>query len=579
MKRILILGSGTQQLPAIRAARNLHIHATVFDRNTKALGNREAHRFLPIDIYDEDSALAKAQELHQEITFDGVMTMGTDCSTTVARIAEALALPGIDYKSASILKDKAEFRRFCQEHNLPIPRFAVFATNTEGLNSAVNFFNKEGFTECVLKPTRNMGARGVCIVRSEIDIERVFNYARHFASSGYMLIEEKIDIPEYSVDAFVIDGRVHILGIADRFIALDPNRIELGHTLPAHMDAQGLDMIKELFQTIAGILKIEAGALKGDIFYDKSTVVLGELAGRLSGGYMSGWTIPLAYGIKPAEIAVLTAIGKTPSYTQIAPNRANYAAEQAIISMPGIMYAIVGNKTCIQNTWCKHIFLMRRIGERVPFPRNNTEKVGNVIFTATTRQKLEEHRRYIATFFQVHLKPCVDETTRFLFAHEVEVDLPSLGCALPPVLQSYRETYLFPESILPWNEKRFTMCLDYDLYSQYKEYKRQHRTPVTGHGKAETQKTDALSEEGTDQGSLDQAEETTNVFFSFLNAAESEALVSIRQGAIAQADILLFHAIERGGMQALRYMQESVQYDTTESFTQLCYELYLQRFS
>ncbi len=71
MKRILILGGGIQQLPAIRAARGLHIHTTVFDKNQKALGSRESSVFFPIDIYNEAAAVEYAKSLHENHAFDG----------------------------------------------------------------------------------------------------------------------------------------------------------------------------------------------------------------------------------------------------------------------------------------------------------------------------------------------------------------------------------------------------------------------------------------------------------------------------------------------------------------------------
>ncbi len=563
MRRILILGGGTQQLSIIRAARDQMLYTVVFDKNPLALGRREAHKFQIVDIYNEEESLQAALEMHEVNPFSGVLTMGTDCSLTVARIAKELKLPGIPYATAEILRDKLAFRTFCREHNLPIPEFCAISTDNSGLIAAQEFFKSGNFDACVLKPTRSMGSRGVITVRSEKDIELFFEKTLPYTTKDTMLIEAHVGLPEYSVDAFVIDSRVNISGVAERTISIDPYNIELGHSLPADIDSFGVEGMSKLFQKIAELLQITSGTLKGDIFYKDDSIILGEMAARLSGGFMSGWTIPYAKGTNPATVAVLAAISALPSQKSLVPSRSLYASEISIISMPGTTKRLEGSKLCIEYDWCKHIFLHREIGSRVSYPSNNTDKIASIVFTASTKRLLIERRKYLLAHFCAFLSPNDSETNSFLFSKYVEALYPDLGCPLPSFISEILGSFVFPDDISPWNAQKMVLNLGNIVHDKYRAF---------------------LSDIGEEHILLGpynttREEEDSAQFFMVLHQAEKNGVLNVGKSIPDNRDILLYHVARRGGYQGLRYICDSVAADKKGTITNSCYELYLQRFS
>ena len=67
-KKILILGAGLMQTPAINAAKHLGFKAVVVDANKNAVAVPLADEFYPVDLKDRPALLDLAKKLN-ELTF------------------------------------------------------------------------------------------------------------------------------------------------------------------------------------------------------------------------------------------------------------------------------------------------------------------------------------------------------------------------------------------------------------------------------------------------------------------------------------------------------------------------------
>jgi biotin carboxylase len=120
-ERIIILGAGVMQGPAIRIARELGLFAVVADGNPDAPCASMADQFAHIDLKDKEGIEAFARSLQNDGGLAGIMTAGTDFSATVAWVAEKLGLPGIPYEAALNASDKARMRACFDKAGLPSP--------------------------------------------------------------------------------------------------------------------------------------------------------------------------------------------------------------------------------------------------------------------------------------------------------------------------------------------------------------------------------------------------------------------------------------------------------------------------
>ncbi len=170
--------------------------------------------------------------------------------------------------------------------------------------------------------------------------------------------------------------------------------------------------VESVFQAGIRALGIDNGAAKGDIKLTANGPMVGEIAARLSGGYMSGWTFPLATGVEVTEAALNIAVGLPPG--DLSPHVKKVCAERALISLPGIVEDVGGSEKARDVKGVCEVFLRVTAGDSVVFPTNNVEKCGNVLAVGDTLDEAETAASRALGQFQIRLRPLVQVTTEHL---------------------------------------------------------------------------------------------------------------------------------------------------------------------
>lgn len=407
-KHILILGGGVMQLPAIRIAKRKGWRVILADANRSAPGIPLADNFEHVDLKDKEKMTRTALSYREKNELDGVFTAGTDFSTTVAWVAEKCGLPGIPFDVALAASDKIIMRQALVAKGVPCPGFVAL----EARDDPASYLDQVPLP-VVIKPADNMGSRGVRRVDTLLDLKQAFCLALQSSRTGRVIMEVYMSGDELSVDALVANGEIHICGIADRHIFFPPYFVELGHTMPSVLDEAVLSEAMEAFKAGVRALGINHGAAKGDIKLTPDGPMIGEIAARLSGGYMSGWTYPYASGVEVTEAALHLAVGLP--LGDIKPRCNQVSAERAFISIPGCVAEINGIELVKKIPGVKDLFLRVEPGAKTVFPTNNVEKAGNVITQAANRaEAIQAAEQSLAAVF-LRLKADEPETNRFLF--------------------------------------------------------------------------------------------------------------------------------------------------------------------
>ncbi|UTC90139.1 ATP-grasp domain-containing protein [Treponema denticola] len=402
-KRILILGAGLMQGPAIRAAKELGCEVIAVDGNPNAVCAKEADKFFPIDLKDIPALIDLAKSL-KEKGLHGVFTAATDFSVSVAAIAESCSLPGHSLEAARRASDKVLMRESFEKHGVPSPKFTHIFKNE--IDKALQILKQKAIPfPLTVKPADNMGARGCRLVYSQDELRPSLEDAVNFSRSGKAIAEEFIDGEEFSLEALVINGEIFLNALADRHIFFPPYFVEMGHTIPSIKSKEECDELIRVFFLGIKALGLTNGAAKGDIFLRKAdpkkngkrTACVGEIAARLSGGYMSGWTVPYSSGFDVTKAAVKIALGepvdelpnseaarfsaeRAASFS--AERAALFSAERAWISVPGIIKKIYGLEEARSTKNIKDVLPRLFEKDEAVFPKNNVEKCGNVLSSA-----------------------------------------------------------------------------------------------------------------------------------------------------------------------------------------------------
>lgn len=409
-EHLLIVGAGLMQLPVIDLAKKNAISTVCLDGNPDAPGREKADFFYRVDIKDESACLKAAKAHRARHRLDGVITVGTDFSTTVAWIAEHLSLPGLPYRTVLLAKDKGRMRARFAEKNVPSPRFEI-RSGADDLARPPVF----GFP-AVVKPVDNMGARGVRRVDDPDGWRQAAQEALSFSSSARIIVEQYIDGPEFSLDAIVRSGEVRITGFADRHIFFPPHFVELGHSFPSAFSSEVVSAVSRAFIEGIQALGLTEGAAKGDVKLGPEGPVIGEIAARLSGGFMSGWTYPLSSGRSSILWAVETALGRPLS--EQGPDLGRPVVERAFFSIPGELASIEGIAQARAVPGVEEFFTLAKAGDQVVFPRNNVEKCGNLLVTGATRAEAEARADEARSRLLLRLKPRCPATEAFLRADD-----------------------------------------------------------------------------------------------------------------------------------------------------------------
>ncbi len=371
---ILIIGGGLMQVPVTEAARDLGLCTLVMDKNPEAPAFGLADHVLHADIAHLDEAVRAVEDFSKKhFVPSGVITAGTDFPTTSARIAEHFGLPGISLETALRAKDKILMRECFLAHGCRQPRFVPILSENDLEKIPEDHF------PLVIKPADSMGARGVRRVDMREGLAGAYRDAVIHSPTARVIAEDFIPGEELSMDALVWKGEIMVRGVADRIIERPPFFVEMGHVLPSRLPGDILANAEKVFAQGIRALGIENGAAKGDIRVNEKGAFIGEIAARLSGGFMSGYTYPYATGVNLLAGAIRIALGQAPG--DLTPKSSFTSFEKAILAEPGRIGKISGVDAARKVPGIKQIFLSVREGDLVKSPTNNVEKCGNIIAT------------------------------------------------------------------------------------------------------------------------------------------------------------------------------------------------------
>ena len=437
MEKILILGAGLMQKKAILSAKKI-AKAVVIDKNPFAPCVSLSDEFYPVDLKDKEGILALAKKLSEgDDKLIGIFTAGTDFSSSVSYAAEKLNLPCHSYISSLNASDKKRMRKIFQEKQIPSAKFISFSKDNYSFSIAQNFALLLGFP-VVVKPSDNMGSRGCRIAENSLELEKAVEESFKFSSSKTVIIEEFLDGKEFSIDALVYEDSFTVTGFASRHIFYPPYFIEMGHTLASLISEEDRLNLIATFALAVKSLGLSCGAAKADIKLTSNGPRIGEIAARLSGGYMSGWTFPYSSGFDLTEQALKIACSIKPEkllsrrkqipylppescknfsspFNLFEIPQDSFSAERAWISIPGTVKDVLGLSEAEKVSGIMDVIPLKlKHGEKVSFPRNNVSKCGNVISKAETLDSAVSSAEKAVSKIIVRLKENDEETEKFL---------------------------------------------------------------------------------------------------------------------------------------------------------------------
>lgn len=372
-RSIIILGAGVMQIPLIRKAREMGLFVIVTDRNPDAEGFACADLSVALDIKDAKAHVLWALENSEKYNISGVVA-GADVAITAASISDALGLPGITVEVAERSNNKWLMKQRWLRDGIATP----YSEEVESLSEAKKAAAKVGYP-CMVKAIDNAASRGSRRIDSENELEAALIDAKAHSTTKTALIEEFVEGDEQSVELIVHKGIHYRFGIVDRHFGFQPFPIEVGHTNPTKLSMKAQEGLYNLVINGARSLGIEFGPYKADTIMTRKGPMILELPARLSGGFHSQYTTPLATGLEPQKMAIALAAGLPVKREYFTLSRNRVTICKAVFPEPGTIRSIEGIEEAKALPGVDAIFMMAGAGDVILPYRNCGHRVCYII--------------------------------------------------------------------------------------------------------------------------------------------------------------------------------------------------------
>ena len=408
--KILILGGGFQQLPAIRKAHELGLTVLLADYLPDAPGRREADQNFLVSTRDKEKILGLARKEG----VDGILAFASDpAEETAAYVAEKIGLPGGMYAAAGILGNKRKFREFLAMHRIPAPRYFL-----------MNYPESDLPYPVVVKPLDSSGSKGVTILRSYDAgrFLRAYQTAVSFSLSGQAMAEEYISYGYRHLiggDVIVRDGNVVLYGLMDCIREEGKNLVPCGKIYPCGAGDEVKVRIARLMQTVIHGLSITDAEMNVEFIAGKDGEVYPIEIALRCGGNGIPQLLSDATGIDWIREEVQRTLRRANSLNanslkafKLAENLVSadlhgvYATYNLHANQPGMYAGYELHPGLFGHLYREDIF--RRKGETVGTYENASGIIGILYFHFASRAEAETYLYDMSWYLQVHvmnLKP------------------------------------------------------------------------------------------------------------------------------------------------------------------------------
>jgi biotin carboxylase len=382
-KRLLVLGAGPAQLGLLEAARKRGLHTIAVDRDPAAPGFALADRRAIISTEDERGIerLAGAERV------DGVIAPGIDWPVGIAaRVAAKLGIRHpLEPAVAGLAVSKARQRERFDAAGVPQPHWRLVSEAEDGLP-----------LPCVVKAPDRQGQRGLSVVRDKHELGPAIERAIKASRTDFAVVEELVDGPELTVNAFSLHGEFRPLTVTDRIIAEPPAfGVALAHVWPAEANA---DAAAEAAGQAVEALGIRNGPTYTQVRAGPEGPHVMEVAARLGGGH-DAELCEAALGVDLNGLALAAALGEDIPPPDPRP-RVGGASTVFLVPPPGELLGFEGVEDVQRTEGVVAVRLYRRPGFRFGELRVGADRAGAVQAVGGNRAEAYERARAAAALIR-----------------------------------------------------------------------------------------------------------------------------------------------------------------------------------
>jgi biotin carboxylase len=373
-RRLLVLGAGPAQLGLLAAAREQGLFVIALDRDPTAPGFRYADRRAIISTEDEHGIerLAAAERV------EGIIAPGIDWPVGIAaRVAERRGLPHpIDAAVANRAVSKQKQRELLTSAGVPQPSWHIVSEPEDGLP-----------VPSVVKAPDRQGQKGLTLVRSEEELPTAISRAIEESRSGAAIVEQVVDGPEVTVNAFSLRGEFHPLTVTDRLTAEPPAfGVALAHVWPSEAGGEAAGVAEAAVRALG----IENGPTYTQLRIGPDGPQVIEVAARLGGGH-DAELCKLALGVDLNGLALHAALGEPIGSAALrAEPQVGGAVVRFLVPPKGVLQEVEGAEDASAVEGVQDVRIYREPGHVFGPFRRGADRAGAALATGDSREEALE---------------------------------------------------------------------------------------------------------------------------------------------------------------------------------------------
>ena len=398
MNTLLMLGAGTDQLPAYREALRRGFRLIAVDQRADAPGAGMAARFLQISTRDSAGiAAALAGE-----SLAGIVTTATDAALATHRaLALRFGLPAPPAERAvHASMDKTYFRRAVEAAGLPAYPW-VADHDPERLVEAA----KQLSLPLVVKPADASGGKGISLVTGYEQLAGAVDAARALSAARLVVVERYVEGRHYAVEIWMRDGTDHFVPITEKRMTALPTMVTTGHLIPARLPESDLASIRRVLVRMCTALDLTDGPANFDfVLTPAGELYLIEIGARLGGNAYPA-LMAAAWGVDTVGATIDRAVG-TPF--DLTPDRSRVCLLHLLASPlpgPGVLREVSGLDEVKAHPGVQTVELFARPGDAVRPFTEASYKFGFLMLVADDHDALDALLSWCTSTLRLHVEP------------------------------------------------------------------------------------------------------------------------------------------------------------------------------
>jgi len=375
-KIAIVLGGTAPHISLINNLKERGYHTILIDYYENPPAKQYADEHIQESTLDKEKILKIAKRVNADLV---ISTSIDQANVTACYVGEQLGLPiPYSYNTAIEVTNKGLMKELMIKNNIPTSKYCFVKGISDVPLSSMKF-------PLVVKPADSNGSVGVRKAENKEQLMDYLNKAIAISrTTGEAIVEEFKTGIEVSVDCFILDGKVDIVLIRQKYKLpfKEGNVLQSpGSFSPGLISQKNVEKLKAIVEQIGKVFKLNNTPMLVQALINEKEINIIEFAPRVGGG-LSFRTVFLntQFDILNSTVNSFLGIKEQPQYQK----PLSYLATIIIYANPGIFHKIEGIEQLIENDIIKEYHAYKTQGMVIGDDMSTRSRIGAFIVEGKT---------------------------------------------------------------------------------------------------------------------------------------------------------------------------------------------------